>query len=693
MKMQDNLLLHTRMNKGSATLTAVIAMLFIIALGSSLLYASYIGYSVSITERGNKDTFYSADAEMKHIITGVQNLVSKALVPAYTTTLTSYAAGDTSEPQIAFSEKTIDNLAGLSVSAGSISTSLLTKSGSNLSYSNTALASFLGTPTNNGDGTVTVSFSDGSFAKLNGGNTVESAISATGFGSITLKNISMEYTSGKGYQTEISADLKISIPVFFSMSMSSDSTGYAIIAEGGLDHVSNGASTVTGSVYVGGSGINVTGNGNTLTINNGNVCAKGGINVDTVGRLVYSAPNKELWTDKITLSKTGTGSSIDLTGKIYVADDLVFAGTDSSALLKGEYFGFGSSNTPSASSAILVNGLRSTLDISGLERLSLAGISYIDTSKASLTNGDSAYTSPIIMGESIATKADQLVYLLPTECLTKYFANPCVLDVDAFGNPVPLKSEDWNKSTVIWTINGVSKTLQYYLDLGPSGEKGEILPLYSQGNDIAYIFIVFKDRSAANEYFRDYFTVYPQRVEQYTDLYLETFSPNATNVTSAGNTFYNGPGNKLTLYANDSTILTGDLSARYNSKRSPFDTYVYRDSVTKENLRFETGGKTVALVTSGNYIYTSADSDLKLIVAMGNVTVRSNFSGMIVAGGKVIIEGTNTSIEAAPPTSDILDAVCVTDPLYNYVRGLSSNGSDNAWDMNKLVVYDDWQKN
>ena len=679
-------------NSGSATLTAVIAILFIIALGSALLYTTYIGYSVSIADRGNKENFYNADAEMKKIITGVQDSLSNSLVPAYTATLSHYANGEISDPQIDFSKATI---AGIKISAGGTSTALLSNGGSN--YSVLALASILGTPKSMGDGSFSVQVYDDT-VKLSGSGTVVNAIDKTGMGNLTLKDVKMEYKSVKGYITEISTDIQINIPVFFSVSIASDTNGYAIIAEKGLTYVSGGdKGKVDGNVYAGSNpddkknnAITISGNVNdtlnkhNVTFCNGNVCAQGEIVVNNGVELIYSAPNKELWANKITLGDKTVSGSAKLEGKIYVADDLLLSGANSSATLIGEYFGFGSGSTPSTSSAILVNGLNSTLNISGLKRLSLAGVGYVDTGSAS---------SQIIMGESIATKADQLAYLLPQECLSHYKTNPCVLDVDSFSKPIPLKAEDWNNSAVLWTINGVSKTLQYYLDLGPSGGKGEILPLYPQGSNIAYVFIVFKTRSAANEYFRDYFTVYPQRIEQYSDLYLKTLSANAANVNSAGNTFYNGAGDKLTLYPSDSTILTGDLSTRYKSKTSPFDRYVFRDMLT-ENLDFGKDGKIVAVIRNGDYTYDSSESnDLKLIVAKGNVTVQKSFTGMIIAGGNVTIEGINTTITAATLNTDILNATSGGKSLSEYVHGLSAEGSDNAWDMNKLVVYSEWKKN
>ncbi|MEG0941147.1 MAG: hypothetical protein RSE64_04550, partial [Oscillospiraceae bacterium] len=80
-----------RRNRGSAIITVVVAMLFVVAIGTSLLFAAYTGYRVTLTERGDKKNFYSAAAAMDEIRAGLQTAVSDAIDEAYTKTLAGYA--------------------------------------------------------------------------------------------------------------------------------------------------------------------------------------------------------------------------------------------------------------------------------------------------------------------------------------------------------------------------------------------------------------------------------------------------------------------------------------------------------------------------------------------------------------------------------------------------------------------------
>ncbi|MEF9972269.1 MAG: hypothetical protein RR731_08150, partial [Oscillospiraceae bacterium] len=95
MKHQNNLQSFGKNNKGSAILSVVVAMMFVVALGSALLYAAYTGFSIKMTEREDRKNFYSADKAMDEIRAGIQDAVSKALGEAYTETLVKY--GSTSE--------------------------------------------------------------------------------------------------------------------------------------------------------------------------------------------------------------------------------------------------------------------------------------------------------------------------------------------------------------------------------------------------------------------------------------------------------------------------------------------------------------------------------------------------------------------------------------------------------------------
>ena len=66
------------------------------------------------------------------------------------------------------------------------------------------------------------------------------------------------------------------------------------------------------------------------------------------------------------------------------------------------------------SSSIVINGKSTTLDLSGVRKLMLAGRSYIGTSDVRPVSGTSN-SNDVMMGESITVKGTQLAYLLPPD--------------------------------------------------------------------------------------------------------------------------------------------------------------------------------------------------------------------------------------------------------------------------------------
>lgn len=126
-----------------------------------------------------------------------------------------------------------------------------------------------------------------------------------------------------------------------------------------------------------------------------------------------------LWANRI---KIGSSSAL-FRGTTYVQDDLDLSGSQTAATLAGSYYGFGNSLTDSTkSSAILVNGAETMLDMSGLTRLMLAGHSFITNPSSSGT------TTDVLMGESVSVRGNQRAYLVPTDYLDGAGSNPLIFD-------------------------------------------------------------------------------------------------------------------------------------------------------------------------------------------------------------------------------------------------------------------------
>jgi len=689
-------------NKGSAIITVVVTMLFVMALGAALLFAAYTGYSITISQRHEDANFYDASAAMDDIRVGVQTSVTNAIAEAYTAALVEYTDAHSADynPQTDFNDKFIAALSAAKV--GNVNLFVAETENQKtviVGYNTEALRALIDAEAQD-------------YVTVSGGAAVTKTLSGTALKSISLKSITVDYIK-KGYESTITTDIAISMPDFFAgSSITSSINDYALIANNKLIQSSGGSTVgVSGSVFAGSSdtaddvGINITNNGNKLTFSNGDIICKGSILVDNGAAMAFSAPTNELWAAEIELGTSGVAGSSGtaaLDGKIYVADDLILQGRGSSATLVNTYFGFGNSvDTPDESSSILVNGRNSTLDISRLDKLSLAGIGFIDISGAAIR-----------MGESMAVKSDQLAYLVPEKCISNYASNPCVFDVGATSaETTPII----DKSTVLWGTGASAKTLSYYIDGGKGSFQTIFKPLGSDMT-IAYVFMVFSQKEYANDYFKAYFEADPSKIEQYLHLY-ETLSDKAVGAefNAAGNTFYmdgkstaTTTDDKLTLVPANDRVYAEGMQTRYSKMQSPYLAFVNTvelaklaaSSLSTHTLTFtNSDNEPVAIVsTDANYTYDFSSADtVRLIISANNVTISDVFNGIVIAGNNITL---TKNVTAQLLDSNIINATCTVDgttyKLSSFIgsSALSGNSSvaEDAWSLDSLVFYENWME-
>ncbi|NCB73218.1 MAG: hypothetical protein EOM51_00525 [Clostridia bacterium] len=690
-------------NKASAIITVVITMLFVMALGGALLFAAYTGYSIEITQRGDKANFYDASSAMDDMRLGIQTLLSDSITSAYTDALSTYVGDHEAnyDPQTYFNDKIVEQLllktvtvngAPVKVFTSSVADGKTVISGYNAVamkalIDSSVLADSAVTITVTGDGSVSRNSSDGELK------------------SIAMKTLAVKFVKN-GYESNISSDIILTLPHFFvTTSVTSGANNYAIIANNGLIHSVGGASTINGSVFAGNGGITVSGNGNSLAFPSGDLICKGPLLVDNSGAFTFNCVNNELWVKEITV---GPSARITLNGNVYVSDDLNVSGNGAAVTLKNSYFGFGDSTSSSSdSSSILVNGRSCNLDISGLNKLSLAGIGFIDISGQTLSDAASAaYDTPIKMGESLSFKSNQLAYLVPLKCISNYASNPCVFESGATTQQI---TPSIDKTTVLWGTGADAKSLSYYIDSG----KGEIKALYKNlgdGMKIAYVFLVFSEKSYANEYFKAYFAADPDKIQQYLSLYM-TLSDKADNakINAAGNTFYMDDNStattaddKLTLEPASDQVWAEGAQLLYNKKQSQYPVLVNEVELAKLGtapLEFvNNAGEVVAVVCNGNYTYDGTKNTIRLIIASGNVIISSAYTGMIVTGNNLTV---NSSVEGTPVDNDVLSSSCtvggVTYTLPDFMNNVMQAGGTSSttgdfWDLDALVYYENWTK-
>lgn len=688
-------------NSGSALVTVIVSMVFIIALGASLLFAAYASYSIQIAQRGDKANFYSADTVMDEIRLGVQTLLSESIASAYTkVTAERLSLEDANyDPQRAFDDGIIAQLLTKKIADGGTAYFSAGQSGGKTvitGYNITALADFIGAASAN--------------ATVTGTGTVVCEYEGQNLKAFSLKGVSVKYVD-KGFESNITSDITVTMPSFYSSSsVTSAINNYAIIANNGLIHklgVGSGfvdpSINIDGSVFAGTDGVDLGGNGYALSFTNCNLISKGAIKINDSAVLNFTSLHYELWTDGIFV---GNNARVTLDGKVHVADDLEINGSGATVTLKNSYFGFGNSTTLSEkSSSILVNGRNSTLKINELSKLSLAGVSFINVSNVVYQPDGTLFGSALPMGQSMSVKSDQLAYLIPAKCITNYSTNPCVFTTAEDMTP------QIDMDAVLWTTDAGAKKLSDYIGSG----KGEIKVLYKpfdSGTQIVYVFLSFSDKTYANAYFKDYFETDPSKIEPYLNLYL-SLSSRATDakVNAAGNTYKLD--DKGTVVTTDDTLTlepAGDgvwadgEQLLYNGMNSPYTMFVNTvntGKITNATLVFkDAADKPVAVVsTEANYTFsgTSADS-IQLIISSGSVTIADHFTGIIMAGQNVIA---NADVTGVPINSGIIDATCTyggtTYKLSDFINNSAqiSGGSTsqaNPWNLDTLVYYSNWQK-
>ncbi len=468
--------------RGSGIVTVLVCMLLVIALGAALLYVSFTGYQIKVGERRSAVNFYDAETAMSEIRAGIQQAVTESIAAAYSSVLVEY--NSSSDTEGAFRTKFEESFFAWENEDGLPLFSYDALAGAH-TYNTAVLTDFirvsqLSAVTVGGSGAVTVD---------------ESA------GSISLGDISVCYAAG-GYETNISSDIAVKLPEFTYSMQEYSLTGipeFTLIADQDLSQATGGTAVLDlgGSAYAG--ALDLGGTNNTLSVYGGTLICGGGISVMGTGSPTAGtyAPRFELqsgaslWAQRLTV---GANSSVLLSGEDYVADDLTLAGNGAKAILKGRYYGFGyfdntdlgDTDVPSSSSSILINGRHTTLDLSGLNSLMLAGHSFIDVL------GEGFGGSDVLMGQSVAVKSDQLAYLIPVSCLSVK-ENPYVYTGDTLTYSV-------NLDTILWD----DVPLRHYI---PDADHVQVVAkTLAVDTHIAYFFMRFDSKEDANDYFTEYFS-------------------------------------------------------------------------------------------------------------------------------------------------------------------------------------------
>lgn len=734
-------------NRGSSILMVILVAAGIGVMAAIALWVSLRNVQMKTTDAEIKESFYSAEGVLEQVKAGVKEKAEAAYKEAVTKDLENFAKyGNSSQtPAGVVSSSTVSEKARRaedfkrnfkdtfkrSIDRGTAGEYNIK------SISNLVDQSLLNSPT----------YPYAVVSAMNGGFSRDEGIVKDEDDKLVLKGIKVRYVSEDEQVSEIVTDITVAVPKPDVVSGTSDLDlfEYAIIGDKGVEVIA-GNVDIKGSVYAGFSDALdkqafVTKANTNVGLYDKTLIANGTVNVANNASLKAS-PNQKIWAGGILLD----GGRAELTGASYVADDLTLSGERSSAKISGTYKGYGNDkNVAGSSSAIIINGKDSSIDMSGAKEVALAGYSYIATGNERLranSTGEARNNKDIKMGESIAVKGNQIAYLMPGEWIgtdsnkeSKFGHNP--LSYDEYKKLLNERDSSGKNYVLVDTKARAYKTGKTFEDYGVTKSdldanytKIFVRPITGISSDGLVYFYVNLPQDKAARYFSDFYAADKNRAEElkkHTDYYTGTIKSAAeANIKTVGN---------YTLYDNDLVVLPGKTSTIDNTgkfiktfralctnlttkvKAGQRENEVFSNIINESVLRGYLAGvvkKEVsvngvkAVITSGDYEYNSHSGDVRLIVAEKNVRVSKTFTGTIIARGKVTV---NSAGEIKSDDSGIIKNL-ISEPLtaggsdyfYKVFRdgeafaasGSTASGNDlfadGSVDLSKLVSYSNWKK-
>lgn len=735
-------------NKGSALVTVIVACAIIGMLAVVSLWASLTNYQMKITDSKVKNNFYSAEAVLDQMCVGLQTDVSDAYNKAYSTVMQKYSALSETERNDAFQREYVEK----------ICTSLRSATAGDRNYNMDRLKSYV-------DSTLldTSTYPYAEITSLSAASGSDDGLMSTYSNGVVLKGIRVVFVDEEGFSSIIETDISLGIPEmkFVTSEEMPDTFSYCMIGNEGVQLTGAYSNVnVKGSVYAGSPyatdvsnsdvmSFDLKDNGIKLTLSDSKyLIAEGTVNISDSSQFSVASDN-QLWTDNI---KVGGAAKAYLRGSTYVSDDLTLTGENPAVYLgeggTGRYVGYGNDTRKAAdSSAIIINGKNSTLDMSGLDDLFVAGYSFIQTS--SIANDRRVSTednSDVRMGESIALKGDQIGYLIPGECIgvdstgkSLYNRNP--ITYDEYLNIV--ENDDYTEVDEDIPSAKTGHKLSYYLDSGESISdciSTVFVPTSSgRANDGLVYYYISLSAKSASDYYADFYSNNEDKLNTYADFFANVINSNdaASRVYTAGKySLYQS--NQLALYGTDEldvddeitllqntyTALNSTLSPNYKSGNGvAYGRTVFENIIDTSKLQAVTAGQSngkrkvnytlgagdviSAVVVNGNYTYSSENQEggkLRLIIATGDVNVNADFKGTIICLGKLKVNGNCTiSNEDVETMKKLLTAdIDGTNFLYNvfndgssYIVSLTGGGSadgNTSIAYSDIIKYKNWTK-
>lgn len=741
--------MRKRLNdKGSALVTVIVACAVIGLLAVVSLWASLINYQMKITDTKVKSNFYSAETVLDQICVGLQSNVSDAYNKAYTTTMQKYSALSEDERNNMFIREYVDN----------ICLALKSTTVGDRNYNMSLLKSYV-----DSDLLDNTTYPYAEITSLTTSDSSGDGLMSTYDSGVVLKGIKVVFVDAEGFSSVIETDISLNIPEmkFVTAEDMPDTFSYSMIANSGIELKGSGSNVnVNGSVYAGSPyavsvsnpevmSFNLKDIGIKLTLADSKyLIAEGTINISDSSVFSVAADN-QLWTDNI---QVGGGTDVHLRGSSYVSDDLTLGGNSPKVYLgeggTGRYVGYGNNTNRAAdSSAIIINGKNSTLDMSGLDDLFVAGYSFIQTSSIANDHAVSYEdNNDVRMGESISLKGNQIGYLIPGECI----------GVDSSGkslynrNPITyaeysaiMEDDDYTEVDDSIVSHKTGHKLSYYLENGESISDcvtTVFVPTNSgqESDGLVYYYISLSPETASL-YYNDYYSENTEKLNTYADFFANVINSNdaASRVYTAGKfSLYESDELKLygtneldvddeiALLENTYTALNSTLTANYQSGNgAAYGQTVFENIIDSAKLLEVTNGQPsgkrkvnftgsagdvmTAVLVNGDYTYSSETQEggnLRLIIATGDVNVNADFTGTIICLGKLSVNGNcNIKNEDQEKMKKLLTAdIDGTNFLYHIfdegssyivsLTGGNGDASNTSIAYSDIITFKNWTK-
>lgn len=732
-------------DRGASLLAVLILMVVVSAIAVVITKITIVNIQMKEVERGTKRNFYSADAIMDDLRTGAREQAETALENAYVDVLQHYVdyTSGGKNAQDVFKQNYMNGLE---------------------SYFADPMKTPVDTTNEQGNVVYRVAGYDADKVKgciLDGtqqGCFVAPADSKYeidyGAGTFTLKDVRVVYKDAQDYETTITTDLVFSTPDmnFSGQSQVQEFMKYALIAD---DQVNINAMNVYvgGSIYAGAGGIQATGSGSGR-LEGKMILTRGDIVADMGSTLMVGNGNSSIWAENI-MTTGKSAATLDVNGNMYVADDLALNAKESKVKLQGNYYGYnfqknyGAGDTVATdadfSSAIMINGKSSSLNIQNLKYLLLAGRTFI-------SRGDNSSNTDIQMGESIAARTNQLAYYVPERYVKVESGESTLLkwndnDAQNVEKKYPIGESDYAASIHVDPVK---------LD-GWLNHANPIVPYYYT-NGVNY-YLNFKSQQDANEFYAAYYAGNTGKAGGLAGTYLDKNAliideHNKVIMTLSGDIMYRTKPEEMfqekavTIEPDnwkDSAGLLWDycskLAVSYKSLElglkdfgqsvTPdqvrfsvtdengrekidksidplFDKLIDRSALQEEIAKHKNPGDTgyavykpaadVYLIDNTG-VYDLPTSITKgIVVATGSVKVSGNFEGLIISGGKVTFDANvqvkgNKLLVSNLFKEDQSRQAPLFSKFFRDCSGTAASNISGQLDLDSYINYDEWKKN